>query len=140
MDKNNILALISVIRDKANKFLIYEMSMRGIEGLAPSHGSIFAALFMESKLTMKDLSQRIKKDKSTVTVLVDKLVKLGYVEKTRDLIDTRVVYVTLTERGKELRPELQEISHKLISKVYKDISEEEQELVVSILSKIKNNF
>lgn len=140
MNSDYIIALISQIRDKANKILVYEMNQRNIQGLAPSHGSIFAALFYNSKLTMKELAEKINKDKSTVTALVDKLVSYGYVEKTRDEMDTRVVYVTLTEKGKNLKPDIEEISSKLLDQVYKDVSKDEQEILMKILLKIKNNL
>ncbi|MDQ0171563.1 MarR family transcriptional regulator [Paenibacillus tundrae] len=41
-------------------------------------------------LTMQELSKLIDRDKSIVTVLVDKLVKIGYIHKEKDLKDTRI--------------------------------------------------
>lgn len=140
MSTRDIVSLIALIREKANRFIIQEMSMKEMEGLAPSHGDILSALFEYSSLTMKDLAKRINKDKSTVTALVNKLLNLGYIERTRDLEDSRIVYITLTEKGKNLKTDFKEISDKLIERVYKDISKNEQEVVIKILSKIHNNF
>lgn len=111
-----------------------------MEGLAPSHGDILSALFEYSSLTMKDLAREINKDKSTVTALVNKLLNLGYIERTRDLADSRIVYITLTEKGKSLKDDFKEISDKLIERVYKDISKNEQEVLINILTKIQDNF
>lgn len=140
MSTRDIVSLIALIREKANRFIIQEMSMKEMEGLAPSHGDILSALFEYSSLTMKDLAKKINKDKSTVTALVNKLLNLGYIERTRDLEDSRIVYITLTEKGKNLKKDFKEISDKLIERVYKDISKNEQEVVIKILSKIHNNF
>jgi DNA-binding MarR family transcriptional regulator len=140
MGTNDIISLISSVKEKANKLIIQEMSRREMEGLAPSHGDILNALFKYSELTMKDLAKEINKDKSTVTALINKLVNLGYIERTRDITDSRIVYITLTEKGKNLQTDFKEISDKLIERVYKDISKNEQEVLINILNKIKNNF
>lgn len=140
MGTRDIVSLISSIREKANKLIIQEMSMREMEGLAPSHGDILNALLKYTSLTMKDLAKEINKDKSTVTALVNKLLNLGYIERTRDLSDSRIVYITLTEKGKNVKKDFQEISDKLIERIYKDISKNEQEVLINILAKIQNNF
>lgn len=140
MDIKDIISLISKIRESANRFIISEMDKWGIDGLAPSHGDILVALLKAERLTMKELAEKIDKDKSTVTALVDKLIKQGYVEKTRDIEDSRVVFVTLTRSGKALKPMFDTISEELLSVVYKDIQQNEKEELINTLTKIKNNF
>lgn len=140
MNTKDIISLISNIRNSANKFIINEMDKYGIKGLAPSHGDIIFALLKNEKLTMKELTEKIDKDKSTLTALVNKLVRLGYVEKTRDVEDNRNVFVTLTKQGRSLEEIFKKISDELISTTYKNISENEREEVIEILKKIKNNF
>ncbi|MBE6071874.1 MAG: winged helix-turn-helix transcriptional regulator [Clostridium butyricum] len=136
----DIISLISKIRDHANKFITDEMDKYGVNGLAISHGDIIFALLKNDKLTMKEISERIERDKSTVTALVNKLIKQGYVEKTKDIDDNRVAFVSLTEKGKALKPMFDTISKDLISTVYEGISEKEKEEVLRTLLKIKNNF
>jgi len=140
MNTKNIISLISKVRESANKFIVGEMDKWGVKGLAPSHGDILMALLKVEKLTMKELTEKIDKDKSTVTALVDKLIKQGYVEKTKDIEDNRVVFVSLTEKGRELKPMFDAISQELISIVYKDIPQSEREGLINTLTKIKNNF
>ena len=140
MNTKNIISLISKVRESANKFIVSEMDKWGVKGLATSHGDILMALLKVEKLTMKELTEKIGKDKSTVTALVDKLIKQGYVEKTKDVEDNRVVFVSLTEKGRELKPMFDAISQELISMVYKDIPQSEREGLINTLTKIKNNF
>jgi len=140
METKNIISLISKIRESANKFIINEMNKWEIKGLVTSHGDILITLFKNQKQTMKELAEKIAKDKSTVTALVDKLIKQGYVEKAKDPEDNRVVFVTLTEKGKELKPMFDSISKDILAITYKDISQNEKEELIKILNKIKNNF
>lgn len=140
MRSEDIISLVSRIREFANTFITDEMNKYGVEGLAVSHGDIIFSLLNNEKLTMKEIAEKIEKDKSTVTALVNKLIKQGYIEKTKDILDNRVVFVTLTEKGKSLEPMFNKISEELISKVYEGISENEKEELLKTLIKIKNNF
>lgn len=140
MRSEDIISLVSRIREFANAFITDEMNKYGVEGFAVSHGDIIFSLLNNEKLTMKEIAEKIEKDKSTVTALVNKLIKQGYVEKTKDTLDNRVVFVTLTEKGKSLEPMFNKISEELISKVYEGISENEKEELLKTLIKIKNNF
>ncbi|MDQ7094581.1 MarR family transcriptional regulator [Desulfosporosinus sp. PR] len=140
MNTQDVISLISKIREKTNRFIVAEMSKYGIEGIVTSHGDIINALFKKPRLTMAEIAEKIGRDKSTVTALVDKLVRFGYVTKERDTEDTRVVYVTLTSKGSGLKPIFAAISSETLAVFYSDISEEEKEELVRILNKIYKSF
>ncbi|WP_261305232.1 MarR family winged helix-turn-helix transcriptional regulator [Paenibacillus andongensis] len=140
MKPRDAVSLISKIREKINRFIVSEMVKYGVDDIATSHGDIIYALLKKSRLTMAEIAKKIDKDKSTVTALVDKLVRLGYVTKERDTVDTRVVYVALTHKGEELRPVFEAISKEMLDVFYLDISEKEKEELLRILMKIYNNF
>lgn len=140
MKTRDVISLISKIRQKVNNLIETEMAENGMEGIAVSHGDIIYSLFWKQKMTMADIAAKISKDKSTVTALVDKLVRLGYVTKERDSEDTRVVYVTLTDKGRELEAVFEEISDRTLKAFYKNVSEEEKEELLRILIKIDGNL
>ncbi|WP_239615527.1 MarR family winged helix-turn-helix transcriptional regulator [Cohnella mopanensis] len=140
METRDIISLISKIREKVNRFIIAEMVKQGIDGIGTSHGDIIYALFKKPKLAMADISNKINKDKSTVTALVDKLVRLGYVTKERDSEDTRVVYVALTPKGSELEPIFESISKEMLDTFYLNVSDKETAELLKILKKVYGNF
>jgi DNA-binding MarR family transcriptional regulator len=116
------------------------MEEHGIQSIVTSHGDILYALNQNSRLTMAEIASKIGKDKSTVTALVDKLVRLGYVRKERATEDSRVVYVILTEKGHELKPVFEEISKDILGVFYTGITEKEKEDLFYVLNKIYQNF
>jgi len=140
MRRNNVIALSSRITDKAHKLIVRELEYHGIYGIVPSHGGILSLLFSGEKLTMKELAEKIHRTKPTVTVLVDKLVQLDYVTKVKSSDDSRVTYIALTEQGIALKPLFTEISDKLNSIVYKDVSEADAEYLEKLLGKINQNL
>ena len=58
--------------------------------------------------TLSQLSEGLSRARCTVTGLVDRLEAKGLVRRMRSREDRRQVYVTLTDKGKELAQELKE--------------------------------
>ncbi len=116
------------------------MEENGIKQIVPSHGDIIFGLFFKKRETMKQVAERIQRDKSTITTLVNKLILLDLVQKEKDEFDHRINWITLTEKGKQLKPLFFEISDKLISKVYSGITPEDREKLIEILLKVNANF
>ncbi|MDT3700905.1 MAG: MarR family transcriptional regulator [Thermincola sp.] len=140
MKTDNTIYLIGRIRERANSFLLKELSRIGFTDLAPSHGDILAALFQHKELTMTQIANNIHRDRSTVTTLVNKLINLGYIAPHKDPNDSRSTIISLTEKGKKLEPDFQEISQKLNVNVYAGISVDEREAFQKVLNKIYDNL
>lgn len=140
MRKNNLIALVSRLAEKANRFIVKELESHGMEGIVPSHGDILAVLFSEERCTMQEIAARIHRTKPTVTVLVNKLVELGYIRKEKSDADSRVTYIALTQEGSELKPAFDEISKKLNAVVYQGMTDKEAEALERAIEKIRANF
>ncbi|QDY82126.1 MarR family transcriptional regulator [Paenibacillus polymyxa] len=140
MLKNNAAALIGTIRDSINKLIISELESYGVEGIVPTHGGILMFLYQTDGLSIKELTQKIARQQPTVTVLIDKLVKLGYVERKKEREDSRVTLIYLTEKGRELEPVFETISNKLKETIYGGLKDEEQKQLEYLLEHVKNRF
>lgn len=91
-------------------------------------------------MTMAELAGKIGRDKSTVTALVKKLEGLGYVQKERSAEDSRIVYVSLTQKGISLKPVFDRISDNIIETFYKGIPDNDKDELLRILEKIYGNL
>ena len=112
-----------------------------MEGIVGSHGSIFSCLYQSGgQIKVTELAKKISKSKSTVTELVNKLESLGYVNKINCCVDGRCTYVVLTDKGKAVKKDFDMISKKLIDKAYKGFTEEEKEILMQGLEKMRRNF
>lgn len=140
MKKDQIIFLIGRIQYKAYKFLTREMRAHDIHGLAPSHGEILGSVMFRGPLSMTEIARIIDKDKSTVTALVNKLIRLGYVEKRKHGTDNRFSLIAATQKGEALKPAFISIARKLRSHSYKDIPDDERETLVRLLSKLNENI
>lgn len=131
-----ILSLISKIHEKGNRFIIEELKNNSVEGLVPSHGDILVCLYKNNKMTMKDIANCIHRTKPTVTVLVDKLEKLGYLKRAASDKDSRSTYVILTQKGEDFKATFDQISNNLNKMLNKNLSENEVKLLEELLKKM----
>ena len=131
-----MLSLVSKIHEKGNRFIIEELKNNGAEGLVPSHGDILVCLYKNGKMTMKDIANSIRRTKPTVTVLVDKLEKLGYIKREASDKDNRSTNIVLTQKGEDFKVIFEKISKELNKMLYKNLSPEESELIEKLLRKV----
>ena len=148
MKLTTISSLIAQIHTEATNYLDTKLQTEGLSKLATSHGFIIFTLSRNKDeetselkpMTMSEIAQKVGKDKSTTTVLIEKLVKLGYVHREKSSLDSRVWLISLSEKGKSYTNQMEQISKELSEKFYAGFSEEEKKTVFSLLKKIQSNF
>ena len=131
-----LLSVIAKIHEKGNKFIIDQLNQNGINDLVPSHGDILAMLYKYDKLTMKQLAEKIHRTKPTVTVLIKKLERLGFIKREKSYNDNRITYIVLTDKSIEIKPIFEKISKELNQMLYKDFSVEEAKLLDNLIKKM----
>ena len=72
-------------------------------GLTYTQYIAMLVLWEQGQLPVKQLGQYLHLDSGTLTPLLKKLEKSGWVNRTRGLQDERIVQVSVTEAGLELR-------------------------------------
>lgn len=140
MKTDHIIALVSRIREQANNLLVNELEKSGHSGLAPSHGAILHVLAERGPMHMSALAEAIGKQKNTVTTLVSKLEKNGYVVKTPSHDDSRVTLVSLSDKALAARPDFTAISQTLLNAVWADMPQAERQALVLMLEKVLRNI
>ncbi|MBM4446931.1 MAG: MarR family transcriptional regulator [Chloroflexi bacterium] len=82
-------------------------------GLTPPQYFVFNALWMDDNITIGELGDRVSLDSSTLTGIIDRLEKSGYVKRKPNPDDRRSALVLLTEKAKELGPRILEFADEL---------------------------
>ena len=123
--RNTLFSYISRAHHKGTVYIDELSKKRGIENLVYSHIRIIIILSIYKKLSMKEISELISKDKSTVTTLVNKLVNLGYVKKEVCSEDKRIVYLTLEDKADEIIETVFQVSKLFHQKVESILTKEE---------------
>lgn len=138
MTYSAIFSHASRLREMGNRFILAELEKAGLADLAPSHGDVLAHLLGCEACNMSDLAKRIRRTRSTVTTLVEKLERNGYVERVPDPADSRGVLVRLTDKGRALEPAFTAISSGLQGLLAAHLNDEEAALLERLLAKCVN--
>ena len=83
---------------------------------------------------MKEISELISKDKSTVTSLVNKLEKIGYVRKVACENDKRIVFLELEDKAEEIVETVLQVAKLFHQKVESILTKGEIETLFLILN------
>ena len=134
------IAKVSQIHSLTAEFLKKQLAERGFDDFASSHGYILYQLSVNSGITMKELAQKINRDKSTTTVLVRKLEKAGLLKITVDQNDKRNKLLSLTAKGSEYNQMTKNLSEQLLATFYKGFSQAGKDEFCEFLERIKRNF
>ena len=88
--------------------------------LTYTHYITLLALWEHDDVRVKDLGERLYLDSGTLTPLLKKLEKAGYVTREKSIHDERNVYVKLTAEGLALRDKMIDIPDKIIDKIFEN--------------------
>lgn len=136
-----IVTVVSRIREAANLMISSELAARGITGVVPAHGVLFAFLFQQSApVPIMALVKKTGRSKSTITEMVKTLQKHGYLRRQASAADGRSVEIELTAKGWAVRAEFEEISVLLEERIYRGISPQNQTVLLQMLGTVLQNL
>ena len=102
-------------------------------GVTVAEAYTLTELTKENQLSQNELVQRLNLAKSSVSRLVDKLVKRGWITRERSSEDGRVWLLSLTEAGKNTAENLSQARQAKFAQVLAHIPQEEQKNVLHAL-------
>jgi len=134
---NSILVnLFNDILNIEEKALITEE----FKGISVTDMHIIEAIGVMEQRTMSKIAKSLNVTMGTLTIGVNGLVKKGYVERNRSQKDRRIVYASLTVKGKAAYVHHMRFHKDMINSVINDITEEEAEILTRTLKKLEDYF
>lgn len=109
-------------------------------GLYPGQPPVLFALWRRDGLTQKELSEAVKVRPATISVILQRLEKAGFIQRQPDQEDLRRSRVFLTNQGKEIRMELEEALHQLEQELFAGFTADEISQAEIILAKMRDNL
>lgn len=98
------------------------------------------AAFGKNGCTVTELANRLSNALPSVTVGVNKLLRKGFVCKSRAEEDKRELRITLTPRGNKLNTVHLYLHHRISREIAKSFTPEEQEILIRGLTRINEFF
>lgn len=133
----------TLLSDTFNSILrIEERSLKNrlTEGLSIAELHTIVAVGLHEINSMKVVASRLDVTMATLTAAMNKLERKGFVERSRSEIDRRQVLVQLTSKGRKAFRAHESFHKKMADSALAALTQEEEELFVSALGKIKDFF
>jgi len=107
-------------------------------GLTTTQFFLLTALYEEEDISISALAQKVVLYKATLTGLIDRLERDGFVTRQTFPGDRRTIRVRLTPKAEKLRETLTNLYHKINRRFLSLLTEEEREIFERMVSKIED--
>lgn len=97
---------------------------------------VIEAIGVDEARNMSTVSKLMSVTMGTLTIAINGLVNKGYVNRTRSEADKRVVFVSLTEKGKKAYNHHAKFHKDMIEAIVKKFDEKDIEIVVEALGNL----
>jgi DNA-binding MarR family transcriptional regulator len=140
MQRENVLELRGIIQQFIRSFGLLEQTQTPC-GFSLSLSQVFALQELEKQtLTITELAEKLQLERSSVSRLIDVLVKGDFVSRVLNEKNRREVVLSLTEKGMHSIQRVREQSVQFYNSILGKMSESEQDLFYSSFKTFTNSI
>jgi DNA-binding MarR family transcriptional regulator len=103
---------------------------------SPQYGILLALSKIKPPVTVNSLARFVQRPQNNVTMILDRMAKLGLIKRARNLKDRRATRVTLTDKGRERFGEATKSLNRMVGKIGSKFSEEDWKFLSALMQKI----
>ncbi len=115
---------------------LHSRQLSKIAGLTAPQLLILQLLRQHTELTVGEVAQRVSLSQATVTTIIDRLEKRGFVKRERGSADKRKVYVYLTPEADAVLLNAPKPLQESFVQQYQDLHDWEQTMILSSLERV----
>jgi len=131
--------LIAKIHQITNRIFNKMLKDYGLDELNSGRGRILFVLWQRDNIPIHELSVKTQLTKSTLTTMLDRLEKKGYLSRGKG-IDRRENIVKLSDKSKKFKEVYEKISGEMTDVFYGNLTEGERDTFEDYLRRILNNL
>ncbi len=131
--------LISQIHQVSQRVWYDVLSHNGLEDLAGARGRVIFALWNEDNIPIKKLVEKTSLDKATLTGIIDRLERDGYVKRIPSPDDKRATLISRTGKDEIFKSKIPTVSAQQNKLFYKGFSTSEIKEFEEYLKRILQN-
>jgi DNA-binding MarR family transcriptional regulator len=131
--------LMAKIRQVGERIFMRMLKEYGVE-INPAQGRIMFALWQKDDIAINELAQKTQLGKSTLTSMLDRLEKAGYVRRIPSPSDRRKKLIRRTQKDRDIEEQYVKLSQEMTEVWYKDFSEKQVNNFEKALERILQNL
>ena len=97
---------------------------------------VIEAIGIGEAKNMSAIAKELSVTMGTLTIAMNSLVKKGYVVRERGKADRRIVYISLSEKGRKAYRHHEQFHHEMIESIMNGLGDRETEALVKALMKL----
>jgi DNA-binding MarR family transcriptional regulator len=137
--ENIVLRLGILLHRVRDELMACEEPIFSQYGITTEQYSVLAAMnYLGGSARITDLARALERSPNSVSMIVDRMVKVGLVTRKRDKGDRRVVYVTVTSKGEDAFRLATPPCWQFIREILSPLSYEDKRTLLSLLETVKN--
>lgn len=109
-------------------------------GIYPGQAPLLFTLKKKDGQSQKELSKKLSVTPATITVMVQRMEKNGYVRRENDEKDKRISRIFINEKGIEICDELYKIHKEIEVECMINFKEEDKILLNNLLKQVRDNL
>lgn len=131
-------SIILALRKIMQQMDLYSRHLNKYYGFTVPQISCLYEIYENGIMTLSSLSKRVYLSMSTLVGVIDRLEEKEFVKRTRDIKDRRIIYIDITEKGKEFVSATPSLLHNRLTENLHVLTEEEQITLVHSISLLVN--
>ena len=131
---------IAKIHQLSNRIFTKKLKEYGLDELNSAQGRIMFVLWREDNISIHELSKKTQLSKSTLTSMLDRLEKAGFIKRVHSSKDRREIIIKLTEKDRSLQDKYVDVSKEMTMLFYNKLSEVEIDEFENYLRRILDNL
>jgi DNA-binding MarR family transcriptional regulator len=135
--REDMLHLISKVCGRRFQWMHEKLDALGLYHGQPA---ILIALWNQEGMTQSELSEALNRSPSTITKMVQRMEKAGFLERRDDPEDERISRVYLTESGHSVRSEVEEVWRSFAHQAFGTFTEQELAQLYAFLERLHKNI
>ena len=135
--RKEVDTVLSEISSNVEKFMKSFLDMFGITVI---QFKILSVISEKGNIPIGELSNRTIMDAGNMSSMCKKLEKNGYLVRTRNLKDERVVEVSLTDKAKDMITKLDSLFDERFKNFFENENDEDLEVILRVLKKLSERF
>lgn len=132
--------LITKIHQISGRIFSKILKKAGINEINPAQGRILFVLWKKDEIPISELAKKTLLSKSTLTSMIDRLERSGYIVRVRSKQDRRTILIKRTEKDKLLEKKYIQVSNEMTDLFYRGFTTEEINTLEDYLKRILTNL
>ena len=108
--------------------------------ITPEHWAVLNCLWDDEGMSQTQIAERIVKDKTNLTRMLDVMERNGLVSRKPHEGDRRAYRIFLTDRARAIKPDLIGVAEAVGARAVSGLSPEEQQTVLRLMNTIADNL